>query len=207
MIIIGCNGFGREIIQDVYKNNTVAFYDDVTKNLPENIFGYKIYTNFNEVKNFLDKNGYFYVLGLGNPQNRYSVYKKMEKLNMTLKSTKSKYASIGDFDNHISEGVNIMAGSVITSSTKIGKASLINNNATICHDVVIGEFVEICPNATITGNCKIGDFSFIGANATILPNLIIGKNVTIGAGCVVTKNIPDNSVVVGVPGKIVKIKE
>jgi len=40
-----------------------------------------------------------------------------------------------------------------------------------------------------------------------LPDIKIGNNVTIGAGAVVTKNIPDNAVVVGVPAKIIKIKE
>lgn len=40
-----------------------------------------------------------------------------------------------------------------------------------------------------------------------MPDIKIGNNVTIGAGAVVTKNIPDNVVVVGVPAKIIKIKE
>ena len=50
----------------------------------------------------------------------------------------------------------------------------------------------------------IGSDVWIGGNATILPGVTIGNNVIIGAGAVVTGDIPDNSVAVGVPAKVVK---
>ncbi len=45
---------------------------------------------------------------------------------------------------------------------------------------------------------------FIGCNSIIFPNVRIGNNVIIGAGSIVTKDIPDNSVVVGNPAKVIK---
>ena len=45
---------------------------------------------------------------------------------------------------------------------------------------------------------------FIGANSTILPNIRIGSNVIIAAGSVITKDVPDNSVVAGVPAHIIE---
>ena len=53
------------------------------------------------------------------------------------------------------------------------------------------------------GKVKIGDNVFIGANSTVLPGVIIGKNVIIGAGSVVTKDIPENSIAVGNPAKVI----
>lgn len=50
----------------------------------------------------------------------------------------------------------------------------------------------------------IGDNVFVGANVCIIGDVLIGNNVIIGAGCVVTKNIPDNAVVVGNPMRIIK---
>ncbi|CAH0017060.1 unnamed protein product [Clonostachys rhizophaga] len=50
----------------------------------------------------------------------------------------------------------------------------------------------------------IGDDCWLGANVTVLPGVTIGKGCTIGAGAVVSKDIPDYSVAVGVPAKVIK---
>ena len=44
----------------------------------------------------------------------------------------------------------------------------------------------------------------IGSGSIVLPHVKIGNNVIVGAGSVVTKDIPDNSMVVGVPAKVIK---
>lgn len=59
-------------------------------------------------------------------------------------------------------------------------------------------------NADVFGPITIGDNVHIGWNAIIMPNVHIGNNVVIGAGAVVTKDIPDNSVAVGVPAHIIQ---
>ncbi|EIA0453529.1 N-acetyltransferase, partial [Escherichia coli] len=53
----------------------------------------------------------------------------------------------------------------------------------------------------------IGENSSIGANSTILPGVKIGRNCMIGAGSVVTKDVPDNALVLGNPARIVKFLE
>lgn len=50
---------------------------------------------------------------------------------------------------------------------------------------------------------KVGSHVFIGVNTIVMPGVTIGSNVVIGAGSVVTKDIPDNSVAIGVPAKVV----
>lgn len=52
---------------------------------------------------------------------------------------------------------------------------------------------------------KIGRRVWIGAHATVLPGVTIGDNAVIAAGAVVTKDVPANAVVGGVPAKIIKI--
>lgn len=51
---------------------------------------------------------------------------------------------------------------------------------------------------------KIGNDVWVGAGATILPGVTIGDGCVIGAGSVVTKDVPANSLAVGVPAKVVK---
>lgn len=49
-----------------------------------------------------------------------------------------------------------------------------------------------------------GDGGWIGGNCTILPGVTIGNNVVVAAGAVVTKDIPDNSLVGGVPARLIR---
>ncbi|WP_049788945.1 acyltransferase [Photobacterium profundum] len=88
---------------------------------------------------------------------------------------------------------------------------------TIGDDVTIARGVELLTHdgsyglVKVQGNRKylygpisIGSNVFLGVNVIILPNVIIGDNVVVGAGSIVTKSIPDNSIVVGNPAKIIK---
>lgn len=99
-----------------------------------------------------------------------------------------------------------------------------NFNLTILDvkEVYIGDNVMIGPNTLITtvghpltpkgrrqhlaqaSEIKIGNDVWLGGNVTILPGVTIGNNVVVGAGAVVTKDIPDNSLAVGVPAQVVR---
>lgn len=59
-------------------------------------------------------------------------------------------------------------------------------------------------NADIFGTITVGDNVHIGVDSIIMPGVKIGSNVIVGAGSIVTKDIADNSVVVGVPAKYIK---
>lgn len=54
------------------------------------------------------------------------------------------------------------------------------------------------------GKIKIGNNVYIGTGAYVMPGVTIGNNCIIGANAVVTKDIPDNSVAVGMPAKVIK---
>ncbi len=87
-----------------------------------------------------------------------------------------------------------------------------------CYHITIGDNVTLAPRVHIlahdasfgvfTGktraaNVTIGNNVFIGASAIVLPGVHIGNRVIIGAGSVVTKDIPDNSVAVGNPARVI----
>ena len=98
----------------------------------------------------------------------------------------------GDIENiYVGEGSNIQDGSVL--HTDPGYPLKIGKNVTIGHLVMLH-------------GCNIGDNSLIGIGAVILNGAKIGKNCIIGANALVTENkeIPNNSLVIGSPGKIVR---
>lgn len=75
---------------------------------------------------------------------------------------------------------------------------------------IIGDDCHIDQNVTIGGTSKLydvpklGNKVYVGAGAKIIGPITVGDNVVIGANAVVTKDIPSGSLVVGVPGRIIK---
>jgi len=95
---------------------------------------------------------------------------------------------------HVGRGSNVQENCVF--HTDIGFPLVIGVNCTIGHKVMLH-------------GCTIGDNSLIGMGATILNGAKIGKNCLIGAGALITENkvIPDGSLVMGAPGKVVRTLE
>jgi sugar O-acyltransferase (sialic acid O-acetyltransferase NeuD family) len=207
LVIVGAKGFAKEVLEILYQmefKEKIFFFDDVTPDLPNDLFGYPIFKGIDEVKKYFSDESFDFSIGIGNPHLRKKIFEKFSSIGGKFESTISPFAQIGHFDNFIGEGCNVMTGTVITNSIKLGKGCLINLNCTIGHDSVLGDFVELSPGTHVSGNCEIGELTQIGTNVTILPKIKVGKNAIIGAGSVITKDIPDNVLVVGVPGKIIK---
>ncbi len=93
---------------------------------------------------------------------------------------------------HVGRGSNVQENCVF--HTDPGCPLTIGENCTIGHKVMLH-------------GCEVGDNSLIGMGATVLNGAKIGKNCLVGAGALITENkvIPDGSLVMGVPGKVVRM--
>ncbi|AIF69006.1 hypothetical protein PAP_02930 [Palaeococcus pacificus DY20341] len=112
----------------------------------------------------------------------------------------------------LEEKVNVWPSAILRGDIEqiyVGKGSNIQDNVSIHTSpgmpTIIGEHVTIGHNAVVHG-AKIGDYTIIGMGAVVLDGAKIGKHVIVGAGALVPpgKEIPDYSLVVGVPGKVVR---
>jgi tetrahydrodipicolinate N-succinyltransferase len=74
----------------------------------------------------------------------------------------------------------------------------------ITHDGGVLLFRDKYPDADLVAPIVIGDNVYIGMRTTILPGVHVGNNVIIGAGAVVTRSIPGNSIVAGIPAKVIR---
>ncbi|RKT34247.1 carbonic anhydrase/acetyltransferase-like protein (isoleucine patch superfamily) [Roseovarius halotolerans] len=112
----------------------------------------------------------------------------------------------------LEEGGSIWFGCTLRGDNEpivIGAGSNVQENTVMHTDpgcpLTIGAGCTIGHKAMLHG-CTIGENSLIGMGATVLNGAVIGKNCLIGAGALVTegKEIPDGSLVVGAPGKVIR---
>lgn len=107
------------------------------------------------------------------------------------------------------EGVTVMGGVHFGSEpyliTLKNHVRISNNVSFITHDGGNWAFRHEAPWLDVNhfGKIIVDEYTFIGANAVIMPGVHIGKHCVIGVGAIVTKSVPDDSVVAGVPARII----
>jgi len=124
----------------------------------------------------------------------------------------------------IGDNVSVWGHSTVDYGVKIGNNVKIHTNCYVAQYTKIEDNVFLAPGVIIGNDphpgcpksieclkkfaVRIKKGAQIGLNVTLLPGVTIGKNSLVGAGAVVTKNVPNNSVVIGNPARIIKkIKE
>ncbi len=116
---------------------------------------------------------------------------------------------------NIGDRVVIMMGAIINIGASIGEGTMIDMGAVLGGRATVGKNCHIGAGAVLAGVIEppgarpvvIEDNVFIGANAVILEGVQIGKGSLVAAGAVVIEDVPENVVVAGVPGEIIKKKE
>lgn len=208
MLIAGAGGFAKELIEAVLQRDPAAqpvFYDDQTSELPELFLGrFEILRSESEAEKYFTSTDPSFALGIGDPLGRKMVFDRFLTLGGKPTSIVSPLASVGSINNSIGEGLTLLSHGVIETNNKIGNGVLVHVGALISHDVTVGNFCEISPRASLLGNVRVGDMCRLGTGCTVLPGVSIGNNVVVGAGSIVTHDIPDHTVVIGIPGRITR---
>lgn len=101
-------------------------------------------------------------------------------------------------------GVFVGANSAIASGAVLAEHVFVNRGATIGHDTQIGAFSRIQPGSNLGGLSHLGRGVTVGIGATLLERLVIGDNAVIAAGAAVLRDVPESTLVAGVPATIRK---
>ncbi|MDO8574891.1 MAG: UDP-3-O-(3-hydroxymyristoyl)glucosamine N-acyltransferase [bacterium] len=104
-------------------------------------------------------------------------------------------------EDNVEIGANTCVDRGALGDTIIREGAKIDNLVHVAHNVIIGKNCRVICLVGIGGSVEIGDGSFVGISASIKNQKKIGKNVIVGMGAVVTKDIPDNTTVIGNPAR------
>lgn len=146
------------------------------------------------------------IIAMGNNQTRARIFGQLSSLGLKRKRAIHQDALIAK-DVEIGEGVVIAAGVVINPGTRIGDNVIINTGVIIDYGSVVEDHVHISPGVILGSMVTVKKYTHVGIGVAVAEELTVGENVTIGAGTVVLASIPDNTLAVGVPAKVIRHKE
>ena len=200
MILYGAGGQAKVIYDLILSNNHLLEYlvdDRPNGNFPHHL---PVYAPAEE----LIRNKKV-IIAVGDNRIREKIYHRIKDW-CTFETIQHSSAYVSRFSS-VGEGTVVMPQVCINAEVTIGHHCIINTACTIEHECVIEDFVHISPKASLAGNITVKRGAHIGLGANIIQGVTIGENALIGAGTVVLRDVPAHAVVVGNPGRIIKMKE
>jgi sugar O-acyltransferase (sialic acid O-acetyltransferase NeuD family) len=207
--IVGAGGFGREVLCLLNRINRVSdsvhWYVKgfVDQSEHATVSGIPVITD----EQLLDMDiSVSVALAVGQPTVRSRILHKYAGFDhLSFPNLVDPDTLIMDLDGvSFGQGNIVCAGTIFTTSIKVGSFNVFNLSCTVGHDVMIGDNNIINPSVNVSGEVCIGDNCLIGTGAQILQQLTIGDGAVVGAGAVVVRDVEQSSTVVGVPAKKIK---
>ena len=206
VFILGAGGFAREVF-NVYidlgrEEDVLGFLEEDCKNERVLLNGKPVH-DVSHLKQLQATNKPLLIGAIGSTK-RKRLITELEKEGYEFdtiihpSAIRSRWVRIG-------EGSIITAGVIMTCQVEVGQHGILNLGTHIGHDVKIGNYATVSPGAEIMGHVTLGDEVYVGTNATIIERVKVGNGAIIAAGAVVIEDVPEMSLVAGVPAKIKKV--
>ena len=212
VVILGAGGFAREVLDVFEAANAVKPSWDVRGFLVEAGHGKPgEQINHKSVLGTLDwldahGSGVELICGVGAPELRQRLVGDARGRGARFCSIVHPNASMTRWVT-LGEGSVVTAGCILTNRIRIGDHAQVNLACTIGHDSTVGDFATLSPGVNVSGRVEIGTGAFVGTGASLIDRVEIGSWSIVGAGAVVTRNVPANTTVVGVPARVIETRE
>lgn len=200
VIILGASGHAKSVIDIIMQNNEYEVYGLIASQEELGFWKIPVIGQDSDLQKLYNEGIRYAFVAIGNNEVRKKLANKLKDIGYQLINIFSKYAIISPYAI-LETGIVVMPGAVINAEARIGEGCIINTNASIDHDTIIGEYSHIAPGCAISGSTKIGRGCFLGTGTNVIDSIVIEDEVTVGAGSVVIRNISKGAKVVGVPAQ------
>lgn len=206
LVVLGCGGFGREVVEIVSavnnerrRWNLVGVIDDAEEGPDLDLIQARGLEHLGGLEVLLNlPDSTWAVIAIGSNDARRSLKSQCRGRNWaTLIHPDTTLGS----DVTVQPGTVIAAGARMSTHIDVGAHVQVDQNSTVGHDSVLGDFCRLSPQACVSGHVSIGSGALVGAAATVLQDLSVGAGSTVGAGAVVVRDVPIATVVKGIPAR------
>jgi sugar O-acyltransferase (sialic acid O-acetyltransferase NeuD family) len=212
IIILGTGGNCIDILDAVLELNRSGiqatyhirgFLDDNDSDWGKDYFGYKVLGPLSMAAQLTETQ---FVNGIGSPRNFWKKKDIIARTGVTEdrfetiihpRAAVSAFASVG-------RGSVILPNATLSARVHVGRNVIILPNAIVSHDVSIGDYTCVASAACLAGGVHVSESCYIGANSSVNNNVKLGRYSLIGMGATVLKDIPENSVAVGNPARVIR---
>lgn len=215
VIMLGGSGIGMiacSILNRIGGYNMLGFLNDVVP-VGSEIGKYKSYPvigkseDIHELIRKHDASVFIAYIGMTRERETTS---KLEQLGIPedrLLSIIDPTAVIPDGYCEIGSGSLICPLAQLSADTTLGNNCILLPNSFVGHDSILEDYVSIANNACIGANVRLGYGTHVGTNAATREKITVGKYSVIGMGSVILSDVPEGGVVVGNPGKLLRVHE
>ena len=224
LVIVGCGGFGREVLHIVEALNRHAldrhrpewavegFVDDHPDETDLKRVAALGHAYLGTVADLSARGDEFaVVVAIGSPQARARVVARLDALAVSPGRLASPptvtFPVLVHPDATICPDAVLGAGSVLAAGVRVntnvtlGQHVHVDQNATVGHDCRIADFARLNPQACVSGAVTVGARALVGANATVLQGLTVGSDAVVGAAACVVRDVAAAATVKGVPAR------
>jgi acetyltransferase EpsM len=212
LVIFGGSGIGMiaaSVALDLGIYNVCGFLNDVVS-VGTEIGRYRkfpVIGKTSDYKNYLQEDNYLFFIAYVGLQNEKDTFDKITSLDIPS----NRFATLIHPSAIIPKGFcSIGDGVLMSPLTQLSPDTTISNNCILLpnsfvgHDSFLDQFAHVATNGVVGANVRVGKAVHIGSNATIREKISIGDYSLIGAGAVVLKDVPENSIYVGNPAKLLQ---
>lgn len=215
LVILGGSGIGMiaaSIAHDLGHFEVMGFLNDVLE--PGHQVGkykkFPVLGGTEEYKKLQDNKDVLFFIAYVGLQNEKETFEKINSLEIP----QDRFATLIHPTAIIPKGLcSIGNGVLMAPLTQLSPDTTIDDNCILLpnsfvgHDSTLEKFAHIATNSVIGANVRVGRAVHVGSNATVREKVDIGDFSLVGAGAVVLNDVPENSVVVGNPGRVLKSRD